>query len=88
MYHDEFSIRYTDDGDVYFYHVVSRHGHYLLMSKERENGRKWDGRSRVSNDRYKKNWNDIFGKRSQEEIEERLWQNLKDWNLKKDSKRR
>jgi hypothetical protein len=58
------------------------------MSKERENGRKWDGRSRVSNDRYKKNWNDIFGKRSQEEIEERLWQNLKDWNLKKDSKRR
>ena len=30
------------------------------MSEERESGRKWDGRSRVSNDQYKKNWNDIF----------------------------
>ena len=59
------------------------------MSKERENGRKWDGRSRVSNDQYKKNWNDIFGKKpSQEEVEELLWHNLKEWNLKKDSRNR
>ena len=58
------------------------------MSEEREKGRKWDGKSRVSTSTYKKNWNDIFGKGSQEEVEERLWQNLKDWNLKKDSRKR
>ena len=28
--HDQFSLRYTDDRDVYFHHVVSRHGHYFL----------------------------------------------------------
>ena len=27
---------------------------------EKEKGRKWDGRSRVSSNEYKKNWNDIF----------------------------
>ena len=32
--------------------------------KKREKGRKWDGRSRISNDQYKKNWNDIFGKKN------------------------
>ena len=27
---------------------------------EKEKGKKWDGRSRVSSTQYKKNWNDIF----------------------------
>ena len=27
---------------------------------EREKGKKWDGRSRISSNEYKKNWNDIF----------------------------
>ena len=31
---------------------------------KREKGRKWDGRSRIPNDQYKKNWNDIFGNRN------------------------
>ena len=31
------------------------------MSKK-ENGRKWDGRSRVSNDVYRKRFNEIFKK--------------------------
>ena len=31
---------------------------------KKEKGRKWDGRSRISNDQYKKNWNDIFGNRN------------------------
>ncbi len=31
------------------------------MSKK-ENGRKWDGISRVSNDLYRKRWDEIFGK--------------------------
>ena len=30
------------------------------MSKQRERGRKWDGRSRISNDKYKEGWNRIF----------------------------
>ena len=30
------------------------------MKKER--GRKWDGKSRVSNDTYRKRWKDIFDK--------------------------
>ena len=30
------------------------------MKKER--GRKWDGKSRVSNDLYRKGWKDIFDK--------------------------
>jgi hypothetical protein len=32
--------------------------------KKREKGRKWDGRSRISTNQYKKNWNDIFGQRN------------------------
>lgn len=31
---------------------------------QREKGRKWDGRSRISTDTYKNNWNDIFGKKN------------------------
>ena len=29
----------------------------------KSSGRKWDGRSRISNDTYRKRWNEIFGKR-------------------------
>jgi len=28
---------------------------------------KWDGKSRPSDDKYRKNWNDIFGKFQQEQ---------------------
>jgi len=31
---------------------------------KKEKGKKWDGRSRISNDQYKKNWNDIFGNKN------------------------
>ena len=77
------------------------------MSKERDKGRKWDGVSRISTNKYKENWEEIYGQREQEElnesmkeafrqrderkqkeVEEKLWQNLKDWNLKKDSRKR
>ncbi len=27
-------------------------------------GRKWDGRSRISNDLYRKRWDEIFGNRN------------------------
>ena len=32
---------------------------------DREHGRKWDGKSRIPDDTYRKNWNDIFGKKKQ-----------------------
>ena len=32
--------------------------------RKREKGRKWDGRSRISTDQYKKNWDDIFGNKN------------------------
>ena len=32
--------------------------------KKREKGRKWDGRSRISTNQYKKNWDDIFGEKN------------------------
>ena len=38
------------------------------MSKEK--GRKWDGKSRVSNDNYRKRWNEIFKK--QEIIDDKV----------------
>tara|TARA_R100001224_G_scaffold27946_1_gene15151 strand:+ start:2468 stop:2692 length:225 start_codon:yes stop_codon:yes gene_type:complete len=31
---------------------------------KKEKGRKWDGRSRISTDQYKRNWNDIFGNKN------------------------
>tara|TARA_R110000782_G_scaffold145238_1_gene238022 strand:+ start:669 stop:839 length:171 start_codon:yes stop_codon:yes gene_type:complete len=39
------------------------------MSK-REYGRKWDGVSRVPDDTYRQNWNDIFGKKEQDELKQ------------------
>ena len=39
------------------------------MSKK-EKGRKWDGKSRVSNDLYRKNFEIIFGKKIDKDKEE------------------
>ena len=41
------------------------------MSDKKDKGRKWDGRSRVSNDLYRKNFEKIFGKKlsKDEELE-------------------
>jgi hypothetical protein len=33
---------------------------------KKDKGRKWDGKSRVSNDLYRKNWDEIFKKRVME----------------------
>ena len=32
--HAQFSLRYTNDRDVYLHHVVSRYGYYILMDKK------------------------------------------------------
>ena len=34
----------------------------LRIMSRRDKGTKWDGKSRVSNDLYRKNWNEIFKK--------------------------
>ena len=39
-------------------------------------GTKWDGKSRVSNDLYRKNFNDIF-KKEQDELNESYKQSIK-----------
>ena len=34
----------------------------MKLTKLKDKGRKWDGKSRVSTDLYRKNWNEIFKK--------------------------
>jgi len=40
------------------------------MATKKEKGRKWDGKSRVSNDLYRKNFEIIFGKKIDKDKEE------------------
>ena len=37
---------------------------------QKEKGRKWDGKSRISNDLYRENFNEIFGVKEDKEKEE------------------
>ena len=46
------------------------------MSKERDKGRKWDGVSRISTNKYKENWEEIFGQKEQEELKASYKQSL------------
>ena len=39
------------------------------MATEKNKGTKWDGKSRVSNDLYRKRHEEIFGKKTPDEIE-------------------
>ena len=39
------------------------------MATEKNKGMKWDGKSRVSNDLYRKRHEEIFGKKTPDEIE-------------------
>ena len=44
---------------------------------KKEKGRQWDGVSRPSDDLYRKNFNRIFGKKEQDELDESYKQSLK-----------
>ena len=35
----------------------------------KESGRKWDGKSHISNDNYRKRWNEIFNKPKNQKID-------------------
>jgi len=41
-----------------------------MVTKKIVRADNWDGRSRPSDDKYRKNWNDIFGKRENDELAE------------------
>ena len=43
---------------------------------QKEKGRKWDGKSRPSSKLYKENWEEIFGKKEQEELKASYKQSL------------
>ena len=56
------------------------------MATEKNKGTKWDGKSRVSNDLYRRRHEEIFGKKTEDEIEkenEEYVKELKDklWQL-------
>ena len=40
-------------------------GFYIMSKKEK--GRKWDGRSRIPTDLYRKRWEEIFKKKTKKE---------------------
>ena len=47
------------------------------MAADKSKGRKWDGKSRVSNDLYRKRYDEIFGKKEQDELKESYDQSLR-----------
>ena len=46
------------------------------MVSKKDKGQKWDGKSRVSNDLYRKNYNEIFQKKQREEREKKWREEL------------
>ena len=48
-----------------------KEGHMGTKNVKADN---WDGKSRVSNDTYRKRWDEIFGKKEEEELDESLKQ--------------
>ena len=52
------------------------------MSKEK--GRKWDGKSRVSNNNYRKRWNEIFKKKDPDEPDPNWIKGYNKWKKQND----
>ena len=50
-------------------------------------GRKWDGKSRVSNDLYRKRYNEIFIKTSYDEMQEQMIEDDKRFGAMKDRRK-
>ena len=48
-----------------------------MAEDKKPRGTKWDGISRVSNDLYRKNFDKIFGKKEQDELNESYKQSIK-----------
>ena len=57
------------------------------MATEKNKGMKWDGKSRVSNDLYRKNFDEIFGKKEQDELKESYEQSLRNKKEREDNEK-
>ncbi len=44
---------------------------------KKEKGNRWDGKSRVSNKKYRERFEDIFGQKEQQELDESYQQSLR-----------
>jgi len=55
------------------------------MATEKNKGTKWDGKSRVSTDLYRKRHEEIFGKRQEEELKESYKQSLRNKKEREDN---
>ena len=49
----------------------------MKPTKLKPKGRKWDGKSRVSNDLYRKNWNEIFKKNPEDTFKKEVKEDKK-----------
>ena len=54
------------------------------MSSKKE---KWDGKSRPSDDKYRKNYDEIFGKKEEEDLKESYKQSLKNKQDRKEKEK-
>jgi len=57
------------------------------MSRDKNKGRKWDGKSRVSTDLYRKRWNEIFKKRHPDESDPNWATGYNKWKKKNEEER-
>ena len=55
------------------------------MSKKVIKADNWDGKSRISNDVYRERWQEIFGKKEQEELDESLKQSKRNRQEREDN---
>ena len=55
------------------------------MATKNVKANNWDGKSRVSNDTYRKRWHEIFGKREIDELDESLKQSKRNKQEREDN---
>jgi len=55
------------------------------MATKNVKANNWDGKSRVSNDTYRKRWHEIFGKKEIDELDESLKQSKRNRQEREDN---
>ena len=55
------------------------------MATKNVKANNWDGKSRVSNDTYRKRWHEIFGKKEIDELDESLKQRKRNKQEREDN---
>jgi hypothetical protein len=55
------------------------------MATKNVKANNWDGKSRVSNDTYRKRWHEIFGKKEIDELDESLKQSKRNKQEREDN---